>query len=189
MDYEELLKILEIDSPQEFTFFEQIAEIVECESYIPLDTLTHFFPETDKDSLIELIEGYFEDILKCVPDSQTEFYTLLTMIGQALSGLAQSEDRDEGMAHFSEEFYKFRNWYSIESEVHCVDVVDGKTLDIPVAQALTLYRSERITGEEYRYDFSEALDYPIDEYIMPLDALDTDEDDYSDNDERWTEDI
>jgi hypothetical protein len=193
MDLDALLKLLEIDSPQDFTYFEQFAELAESDEDIPLDTLASLFSEVDKDALAELIDAYFEDVLNNIPDESSDIYTLLTTIGKALMGLAQTEELEEAHGRFAEEFDKFRTWYTNESEVHCINKDDNSELDLPVLQAMALFRAEHLNNEEYSYDFSEALDYPIDEYIVPLDVLEMseaeDEDDYSDNDEKWTDDI
>lgn len=39
-----------------------------------------------------------------------------------------------------------------------------------VLDALTRHRTEKFTNEEFQYDFSEALDYELDEYSISLDA-------------------
>jgi hypothetical protein len=193
MDLDALQKLLEIDAPQDFTFFEQFAELVETDEDIPVETLAALFSEVDKDALTELIDAYFEDVLNNIPDDSSDMFTLLTTIGKALVGLVQTEELEEAHGRFAEEFYKFKAWYQGESEVHCANKVDGTELDLTVLQAMALYRAEHLNNEEYSYDFSDALDYPIDEYIVPLDVLEMseqeDEDDYSDNDERWTDDI
>jgi hypothetical protein len=193
MDLDALLKLLEIDSPQDFTYFEQFAELAESDEDIPLDTLASLFAEVDKDALAELIDAYFEDVLNNIPEESSDIFTLLTTIGKALTGLAQTEELEEAHGRFAEEFDKFKIWYTKESEVHCINKSDRSELDIPVLQAMALYRAEHLNNEEYSYDFSESLDYPIDEYIVPLDVLEMsereDEDDYSDNDERWADNI
>ncbi|MDR0852241.1 MAG: hypothetical protein LBN36_07080 [Clostridiales Family XIII bacterium] len=168
MDFDELLELLEIDSPKDLSFFEQFAELAECESEIPLSAIELLFAETDQDGFAELTEAYFEDTLKSVPDDQTEFYTLFMSIGKALHGLASAADTLRNRQDFAEEFFRFRNWYVLESEVVCTSEENGTETVFPVMQALALARAEILTGEELRYDFSDALDYNLDGYIMPL---------------------
>jgi hypothetical protein len=184
MELEELLEMLEIDSPQGLSYFEQYAELVENETDIPFDVFAQLFEEADKDVLAELTEGYFEDILKYVPEDSMEFYTLLSSIGKALLGLASTMDTEGNRQIFTEEFYKFRNWYSIDSEVECTKLSDDSETILPVSQALALYRAEHLTDDEYRYDFSGVLDYPLDEYIVPAAALSEDEDESFEDDEE-----
>ena len=183
MQLEDLLEILEIDSISDFSFFEHYAELVETEEDIPLDIIIQLFSEVDKDILTELTEGYFDDILKYIPDDAVEFHTLLTTIGQTLSSLASNVDNENGEL-YSEEFYKFRNWYTFDSEVNCVQIIDNTEVECTIGQALTLYRLENLNEEEYRYDFTDCLDYPLDEYIVNVASLsgdDTDEDESFDD--------
>ncbi|MDR1953476.1 MAG: hypothetical protein LBQ21_03230 [Clostridiales Family XIII bacterium] len=184
MELEELLAILEIDAPQELSYFEQYAELVENETEIPLDVFSQLFEEADKDVLAELTEGYFEDILRYIPEDAMDFYTLLSSIGQALLGLASTMDTEGNRQLFSEEFYKFRNWYSFDSEVECTKLSDDSETIVPIAQALALYRAEHLSDDEYRYDFSGVLDYPIDEYIVPISALNDDDEESFDDEEE-----
>ena len=175
MELDALLEILEIDTTADFSFFEHYAELVETEEDIPLDVLIQLFSEVDADVLTELTEGYFEDILKYVPDDATEFFTLFTQIGQTLSSIATNVENDNNDELYAEEFYKFRNWYTFDSEVHCIQISDDTEIDCPVSQALTLYRLENLNEEEYKYDFSDVLDYPLDEYIVNVSSLGNDE--------------
>lgn len=221
---EELFEILEIGSPRDFSFFEQFAALAEYDSPIAEEPLIGLFAQVDKDVLAELTENYFEDILQFVPDEYPDMYTLLSLIGRSLTGLArlaeaadalddpdaldaedavgtigsdeasgsegtvgtvESEYSDEDKVKYAEEFSRFRNWYSVESEVSCVKLADKSRLVLPVSQALTLYRVENFTGEEYKFDFSGALDYQVDEYSISLADLESSYDDY---DEELDED-
>lgn len=177
MELEGLLTLLEIDSPQDLSYFEQYAELVENPAEIPADTFAALFEDVEHETLAELTDGYFEDILKYTPDDATELYTLLTTIRQALLGLALSPDAYDGRQSYTDEFVKFRNWFSFDSEVSCTSLADNEKQVVPVAGALALFRAEHLNEDEYRYDFTDALDYPIDEYIVPLSMLDGEEDD------------
>lgn len=177
MELEELLNILEIETIADFSFFEHYAELVETEEDIPLDVLIQLFDEVDSDVLTELTEGYFEDILKYIPDDAVEFFTLLTSIGQTLTSIASNSESDNHHEVYAEEFLKFKNWYTFDSEVHCVNISDDTETECTISQALTLYRLENLNEEEYRYDFSDVLDYPLDEYIVNVSSLSDETDD------------
>lgn len=182
MEIDELLKVLGMESPSELEYFEQYAELVETETDIPPETLTAFFDEVGKDELIELTDGYFEDTLRYLPDDATELYTVLTAIGQALSGIAAALEAEGNRQLYAEEFCKFRNWFLFDSETLCSNESDGQESVLPVFSALALFRSEHHTDDEYSYDFSGALDYPIDEIMVPLSSLSDDEEGYGDGD-------
>jgi hypothetical protein len=177
MEYEELLSLLDIDSGNGLAYFEQYAELVECEDYIAPEALSQIFEEVESDALAELTDGYFEELLESVPDEEAELYTLLQTIGRALSGLALMPEHDEATANYADEFLKFRTWYAFESEVRCESVDPDDTADesdetvVTLMQALALYRAQHLSDEEYVFDFSDALDYPIEEYAVMLENL------------------
>jgi hypothetical protein len=188
MEYEEILSLLDIGSGKDIAYFEQYAELVECEDYISPEALAQIFEETDNDALAELTDGYFEELLDNVPDEEADLYSLLQTIGRALSGLALMSDPDEATTGYADEFLRFRTWFTFESEVRC-EKVDGENEDggaiVPLMQALAMYRSQHLSDEEYTYDFSDALDYPIDEYAVVFDSMSEEEEEeaYDDRDE------
>jgi hypothetical protein len=169
MDYEELLKFLEIDSPQDFVYFEQFAELVESNEEISADAISRLIEEVDQDAIAELSEAYFDELMKNIPDDSVDVYSLIMTIGQALTGLAQTVELDENRQIYSDELFKFRNWYLFDSEVSCTPI-GGKDdrITVPLFEAISIYRAEHLTGEEYSYDFTDALNYDIDEYVVPL---------------------
>jgi len=192
MDFDELMELLEIESPSEFVYFEQFAELIESDADIPLETFTELFSEIESGILSELTESYFEDLLKFVPDDETELYTLLETIGTTMSSLAAGVDQEDAEHVYAEEFFKFRNWYLYDGRVLCEDRTANTEVEYSVMEALTNYRLQSLGDGDYSYDFSEALDYPLDEYIVSLATLttdsygdgDEDEDDYLDDEEE-----
>jgi len=180
MNLEELLAILDIDSPSELVYFEQFADLMEQPHDIPYETLATLIEGMDSEALSEMIEGYFDDIMKFVPDGEGELYTLLQNISTTLVSLAGSTEDDS--AHvFAEELYKFRSWYMFESSVLTKDLAEGIEREIPLMEALTAYRVQNFTDDDYLFDFTDALDYHLDEYIVSLSSLSADN--YDDGDE------
>jgi hypothetical protein len=187
MEYEELLTLLDIASGRELAYVEQYAELVETEEYISPEALAQLFEETDGEALAELTDSYFEELLENVPDEEAELYTLLQTIGRALSGLATMPDPEEATASYADEFLRFRMWYTFESEVRCKrvdDVEEEGEIIVHLMQALAMYRSQHLSDEEYTYDFSEALDYAVDEYAMLVDSFGDDMEPYDDIDDE-----
>jgi hypothetical protein len=181
---------LDIDSGKDLAYFEQYAELVECEDYIAPEALSQVFEEVESDALAELTDGYFDELLESVPDEETELYTLLQTIGRALSGLTLMPEHDEATAGYADEFLKFRTWYASESEVRCEKIdPDNMTEEtvVTLMHALALHRAQHLSDDEYVFDFSDALDYPIDEYAVMLENLPEEDEDpeeaYDDRDE------
>ncbi|GHU49270.1 hypothetical protein FACS1894127_2110 [Clostridia bacterium] len=181
MELNELIEIIEIDSPEGLTFFEQFAALAECEEEIPYDTVFLLFSGANPDSLEELTEGYFHDILDKIPDDQVEFHALMSAISLNLTGLAalrlKNPDGENHLILYTDEFYRFRQWYKKDGNVICTSKSTMEASETTIFEALVLYRMEDLGGEEYDYDFSECMDYPLDEYIFPVDAFDGDTED------------
>lgn len=171
MDFEELLELLEIDSPDDFTDFEHFAALIELDEEIPFKMFSKILMGVEPDLLVNLTDNFFEDILQGVHDDNIDFYTLLSTIRQGLLGLAKASVSREEKAIYIDELYRFKNWYMFDSVVRCVRTSDKITKELPISEALTLKRLEQFGEKTYTYDFSQCMDYEIDEYTMPIDAV------------------
>lgn len=165
MELDELMALLELDDPSEFEYFENFAEIAETDEEIPEETLFQLFSQVDPQTVSELITNYFEEILRAMPDDGTDAYLLLDNISRSLSGLLVSEE-ERAKVYFSEELARFHRWYTKDSEVSCTSQETGHEKLLPLRDALTLARLEKLDGEPHSYDFTACLDYEIDEFIL-----------------------
>ena len=71
----------------------------------------------------------------------------------------------------TDEFNRFRTWYSFESQVELSPEDGGYGDTVCLRDAITSARIEKLGGEKYRYDFNSALDYEIDSYTMSFAEL------------------
>ncbi len=170
MDFDELLELLEIESPDDFGYFEHFAALVECDEEIPYDLFYRILADADPETLIDLTDNYFEEILQNIPDDAIDIFTLLGTIRQALVGLAKNSSTREERVAYTDELFKFRNWYIFDSVVHLKRHSDNAKRDVTVSEAFSLYRLEKLNDDQYRYDFSDSLDYEIDEYSISIDT-------------------
>ena len=192
MDITELLEKLDIDSPSELVYFEQFADLMEDPEDISYDAISALTEGMEPSVLSELVGGYFEDIMQSVPDDEDDVYTLLHNIDTTLQTLASSGE-DEPLRLFNEELYRFRSWYLFEPCVLCSNLTDGTEQEITLLEALANCRAKNFTDDDYDFDFTNALSFQLDEYIISLGALledgygdgDSDEemDDYLDQDD------
>ncbi len=170
MDFDDLLELLEIDSSDEFAYFEHFAALMEWDEEIPYELVYRILADVDSDTLVDLTDNYFEDILQGIPEDAIEAYTLMSTIRQALVGLAKSSSTHDERVAYVDELYKFRSWYIFDSVVHLKRHSDNAIIDVSVSEALSLYRLEKLNEDQYQYDFSDCLDYEIDEYSISIDA-------------------
>ena len=189
MDFDELLDLLEIESSDEFGYFEHFSALIECDEDIPYELFYKILADVESETLIDLTDNYFEDILQGMPDDSIDIYTLFDTIKQALLGLARNSSSREERVAYVDELYKFRKWYIFDSIVHCRRLRDNMKKDVTISEALSMCRLEKLNEDQYQYDFSDCLDYEIDEYSISIDAeLDEDYDDIIEEDEDIYED-
>ena len=162
----ELFEIVDIESAEDFKYFDNFTALMESDDYIPAEVMYELFAEVDTDVLSELTDNYFEDIMEGVPEEEAELFTLLDNIKRVLKGYAENTDDERSIVLFTDEVSRFRNWYNFDTDVECQSRKDGSTRTVPVREALVLYRIEKLRADEYMYDFSECLDYPLDEYVV-----------------------
>lgn len=170
MNYEELLEFLGIENGTEFEYFENLADLIEADDEISDEALYQIFKEADKSSLADLLENYFEDILKSIPDDSTDIFTLIEGVKMSFIGLVEAIDsgneEETSLVHFCDELNNFKNWYSRDSKAECIKMSDGSREVLPVRDALVYSRLEKLDGDKYQYDFQECMDYSPEEYVL-----------------------
>ena len=156
---------------------------MECEEGIDYEGLYSLLSKVDKKNLKELVENYFDEIAGGLPEECTDAYTFLKNVSLSLTGMlsdamADGEDINDFSA-FVDQFDRFRTWYVMDSNIECISKKTGTKKNCTFFEALVMARTEKLDGEEYLYGFEEGMDFPLDEYIMPLGdvvAAETEED-------------
>ena len=119
MDLNELFEIVDIESAEDFKYFDNFAALMESDDYIPAEVMYELFAEVDTDVLSELTDNYFEDIMEGVPEEEAELFTLLDNIKRVLKGYAENTDDERSIVLFTDEVSRFRNWYNFDTDVEC----------------------------------------------------------------------
>lgn len=173
MDREELYEKLDIESGEDFQYFENFAELVETGDKIDEDALYELFSEMDMKTFAELAESFFYEMEDNVPEDQNDLLILTENIKRCLVGLAEAVRRyEEGaLVKLCNEFDRFRRWYSDETLAAYDDPETGSSVESTVRDAITTARLERMGHGRYQYDFTRALDYIIDEYSMTYEDM------------------
>lgn len=166
MTKKELYELLDIDSPSDFQYFENLAELLECDDEIQFEILAELIKGVNKDTLSILIDNYFDEILNYVPGAETEIFTIFENVKNSLCGMARNIEDENMETKFVEEIERFRIFYSIESKVYLTDKKSFEETEVTLRNAIVQARIDKLDGEKYMYDFSECMEYPIDEYIM-----------------------
>ena len=185
MDRQELYEFLDIETPADFQYVENISQYLESEDEMEIEDLREIFAALDGQEISGLLEEYFEEIMESVPDGETETYELLSNVLRSLTGLIKAGYTDGIGPDAVDEMERFRRWYSMDSHVYLTDE-SGTEHDVPVRDALFTKRMEKLGEPSYRYDFTEAYDYPLDDYAVSLrDLIDMDgQNTYEEDDEQ-----
>ena len=178
MDRDNLYELLDIESGADFQYFENFADLVECDEDIESDILFEMMEDVDLKTFTEICESFFYDTLESVPGDQIDLYNLLETIKRVLIGLAEAarKDEDNALLQLADELNKFRIWYSVELHAECKSVVKETVSYMAIRDALANSRMEKLNGEEYAYDFSQAMEYELEEFVMTYADLVADDD-------------
>lgn len=178
MNRQELYALLDIENGNDFQYFENVAELLECEEEIETDLLYGLISEISLENTYDLLEEYFSEIEKAVPDGETDFYMLLTnirsVLGTLIKSIGSEEDeveRSNLMTRLAEEIAKFRAWYSLTPSVECTPHAGGPSNMLSVRDALGLVREEKLGGNGHSFDFQDAMEYELSDLVMRFSDL------------------
>ena len=174
MTREELFELLEIDTSEDFQYFEQFAELVECEDEIEYDDFYEVIFGADADTLAEINENYFTEIEKSFPEDCDDFYEVMQSIWSNLIDLLKNASDETCRREYVNQLYKFHEMYTAPDGAS----VDGRPCS--VMEAIAENRMSAIDHEKHKFDFENCLDYVPDYISMRLGGFEEDEE-YSDD--------
>ncbi|MDD2217140.1 MAG: hypothetical protein PHW03_02410 [Eubacteriales bacterium] len=183
MNYDELMTILDIEEPEEFSYFENMADFLESEGEIERDALYRLIDRVDKNVLSDILIGYIDDVCENIPEGEVDLFLLFSNLKLSLSGLSKQSNKEDSITVILvDELLRFRHWYSQEKGVPCF-AKDNKAQSnvVTVAEAVAMARLEKMGEEEFTYDFGDILEYEIDEYVMSFTEI-FDDDEYDSDD-------
>ena len=171
MDKVRLYRILDIDSADEFRYYENLAALFEEDEYIEENLIKDLIRNINKICLAEHVESYFEEFLRHLPDSENDLYVLVESLKRAFDGMISEDMSDEAVADLSSEIMKFRKWY-----VHDLKAFNRLTgEEASIRDARYDIAAANLLGDESDYDFRLALDYDLDGFDVRLSDMLIDE--------------
>ena len=171
MNRDELFELLELDTAEDFGYFEQFAELVECEDEIDYDDFYEALSKVDSDTLAEINENYFTEIEKAFPEDCDDFYEIMQSFWTNLRDLVRDADDETYRREYVNQLYKFHEMYTAPEGAS----VDGRTC--PVMEALAENRAAKIDNTKHTFDFENSLGYVPDYISLRLGGFEEDEDD------------
>ena len=162
MTKDRFFELIEIDTPADLEYFEQLAELLENEADIPFDLFFIALSEIDADTASELLGNYFKELADSIPEGADELESLIDSLQQQILSYADGIDDADTRRDLVQELYKFREWYHEPDGAS----VDGEPCS--VMDALYEHRAEGFAGDTHEYDFPGALTYELGELTINL---------------------
>lgn len=164
MDKTILYKKLDIDTIDEFRYYENLASLLEIDEYIEENLIRDLIREVDKEVLAEHMDSFYEQFLSNLPDNESELYYTVDSIGRAMSGMISPDMTQDDVTALAEEISRFRKWY-----VHDLNVFDRiKGIALSLRDARYNYLAAGFLGEKTDYDYRNALDYSVEGYDVRI---------------------
>lgn len=172
MTKEELMEIIDIEHGSDFTFFENLASLIEADEMITADAIFQVMAEVDMEFLADILEVYFSDIMENMPDD-IDVYNMLEAEKRNLLSMIEAvkAEEDGALSKISDELEKFHEHFSISELCEIID--NDKSLVKPssLRDAIYDYRASKLSNGNRDYNISPAAEYEISEYIVPLGEL------------------
>ncbi len=165
MTREEIMELLDIESEEDFLYFDQFAALMETEEEIDYDMFSELLMLAGPEALQDLLPSFFEDVIRGIPDDNTDLYAAVQSQKDALLSLA-GFSKSRGFGFLADELYRFREWYLTPGTVICTPEGGGTEKYLSPCEAFTLFREEKLSGQKYLYDFSGAMPPVPDDYLL-----------------------
>ena len=153
MNRERLLDKLDIESPEDFKYYENLEALLEEDEHVEEELIIHVLSASDKEQLAEHVGNFFDSFMSNMPDEETELHIIIDTFKGNITSVIDREMTDEDMTSLASEIYKFRKWYVIDN--NATDEQNGN--EISVRDARYEIMAAGFLGEDKPIDFGRAL--------------------------------
>ena len=169
MTKKDLFALLDMETGDDFSYFEDFAELMETDATIEKEDMRLLLTDTDPARFADLADAYLRDCLDTLPDGEgkTDLYTIFEAMRQNMRTLLAnggSEEREEAAGMLT----AFKHWYIREGTCQATDEQQKKIMSLSVRDAIFEYRLARLDGKKLLFDFTGVGPSPIDHYTIPL---------------------
>lgn len=199
MDKNAFYELIDIETPEDFKFYDNIENLIESDEEWDVDVLSPLLNDIPNEVMAELIDEYFRSLLDRLPDDETDLYTLIYNVGRTMKAVLNADggklDHDEGSMssdkdstddsnrRLAYELKKFSDWFSRENLIDVKDLENGREDKVPLRDILGMITLEKLGMGSYTFNFENCSEYELDEYILSFADLAESEDmDNAEND-------
>ena len=170
MDKIQFYRILDIEAPDEFKYYENLAALLEEDDYIELNLIKDLLKDVNFEILADTFDSYFEEFLKNIPDDETDLYLTVDSFRQSIMGLISENMDSEETDKLANQVSDFRKWYIHDLNVY--DTINRTELNVRDARYEIL--AAKLLGEAFKFDFRTACDVDIEGYDIRIsDVIDS----------------
>lgn len=162
MTKEELLELLDIDHGFEFTYYENLAELLETEEEIGVDAIHGVLQDVDLGVFAEIVESYFYDIMEKMPDNDVDIYNILEAVKRNFIAYAEAGNT----VSLAEQLDDFHRYYALTDNCLVEDREEGTSAMKPLRDAISDNRLAIMDNKELHFDLEKAKDFLPEEYIV-----------------------
>ena len=199
MDKNAFYELIDIETPEDFKFYDNIENLIESDEEWDVDVLSPLLNDIPNEVMAEQIDEYFRSLLDRLPDDETDLYTLIYNVGRTMKAVLNADegklDHDEGRMssdkdstddsnrRLAYELKKFSDWFSRENLIDVKDLENGREDKVPLRDILGMITLEKLGMGSYTFNFENCSEYELDEYILSYADLAESEDmDNAEND-------
>ena len=173
MELERLKEILDIDGGEDFQYFESFAALMEHDEEIEADLIAQALKGVNFSDFSEMAEGWFDEIIGHLPDEAGDIENILEEEKKYILAMAGYADKGEENAPSKLwiEIERFRKWFTLTENCTIHDHKIGESYPSTLSEAIAEHRYSKISNHNIGFDFSDAGDYEVEEYIVMLGDL------------------
>lgn len=166
MKIDELYSLIDIETPSDFKYYENLELLLENDKKIDSYLLEELFYSLNWEQLIDLFKSYFNEIIRILPDNEDDLYIKFDVIKRKFLGILEREKDRENVKILVSEIESFKKWFIEDSLVKCNDDKNTSIYD-----AIYDIYASKLLNNDCKYDFSNINEYKIDAFEIKISKL------------------
>ncbi len=166
MKIDELYSLIDIETPSDFKYYENLELLLENDKKIDSYLLEELFYSLNWEKLIDLFKSYFDEVIRILPDNEDDLYIKFDVIKRKFLGILEREKDRENVKILVSEIESFKKWFIEDRLVKCNDDKNASIYD-----AIYDIYASKLLNNDCKYDFSNINEYKIDAFEIKISKL------------------
>lgn len=166
MKRDELYSLIDIETPSDFKYYENLELLLENDKNIDSYLLEELFYSLNWEQLIDLFKSYFDEVIRILPDNEDDLYIKFDVIKRKFLGILEREKDRENVKILVSEIESFKKWFIEDRLVKCNDDKNTSIYD-----AIYDIYASKLLNNDCKYDFLNINEYKIDAFEIKISKL------------------